>query len=309
AGGIGGLLARTDGNGSAFYHADGVGNVTAVMGANGDLVARYLYNPFGKTVAQWGPLADLNHYRFSSKEILPLAGLYHYGFRLFDPGLQRWLSRDPLGEYGSLNLYRFGRNNPESNVDPEGDSDNNVVSTVTAPSGVNFTSFPNLQVPVLDPSQAPPAALPLQPPPPQIQVPELGEQGLNPLMYNGLLVGGEHLIGTPMGEELAADNALAILTAPGGAMASTKLTAILNKLKCMKGIRFEGLTPDQIGNVRRALREAGMSDANLLIKGADMPPGYAGMTLGDEGFVLNRSIMDDYDEVLKTPPTRIPAHS
>ena len=31
AGGIGGLLARTDTNGSAFYHADGSGNVTALM--------------------------------------------------------------------------------------------------------------------------------------------------------------------------------------------------------------------------------------------------------------------------------------
>ena len=28
AGGIGGLLARTDGNGSTFYHADGMGNIT-----------------------------------------------------------------------------------------------------------------------------------------------------------------------------------------------------------------------------------------------------------------------------------------
>src|SRR5678815_1793867 len=30
AGGIGGLLARTDSSGSAFYHSDGNGNVTAL---------------------------------------------------------------------------------------------------------------------------------------------------------------------------------------------------------------------------------------------------------------------------------------
>ncbi len=41
AGGIGGLLARTDANGSTFYHADGNGNVTALMDGNQNIVARY----------------------------------------------------------------------------------------------------------------------------------------------------------------------------------------------------------------------------------------------------------------------------
>jgi YD repeat-containing protein len=53
AGGIGGLLARTDANGSTFYHSDGSGNVTALMDGNEDIVARYLYNPFGKLIGQW----------------------------------------------------------------------------------------------------------------------------------------------------------------------------------------------------------------------------------------------------------------
>ena len=70
---IGGLLARTDHTlialgqsplaASAYYHSDGIGNVTALMDGNGDVVARYLYNPFGRLVGKWGSLADANTMR------------------------------------------------------------------------------------------------------------------------------------------------------------------------------------------------------------------------------------------------------
>lgn len=75
AGGIGGLLARTDNAGSTFYHADGSGNITALMNCDGDIVARYLYNPFGKLTGKWGSLADANVMRFSSMPYHDKAGL------------------------------------------------------------------------------------------------------------------------------------------------------------------------------------------------------------------------------------------
>ena len=72
AGGIGGLLARTEmfnlESPHAYYHADGNGNVTALMNANGAIVARYHYDPYGNLLAMSGPLAEANLYRFSSKE-------------------------------------------------------------------------------------------------------------------------------------------------------------------------------------------------------------------------------------------------
>jgi RHS repeat-associated protein len=36
--------------------------------------------------------------------------MYYYGFRYYDPVTGRWLSRDPLGELGSLNLYSMVNN-------------------------------------------------------------------------------------------------------------------------------------------------------------------------------------------------------
>jgi uncharacterized protein RhaS with RHS repeats len=33
--------------------------------------------------------------------------LYYYGYRYYDPNLQRWLNRDPIQEAGGINLYGF----------------------------------------------------------------------------------------------------------------------------------------------------------------------------------------------------------
>ena len=120
AGGVGGLLARTDIKGTVYYHSDGLGNVTMLVDRYQTLEAKYLYDPFGNIVGKWGGYADVNRYRFSSKEYLPLAGLYYFGGRYYDPNLQRFINADPIRELGGVNLYGFNRNNPLRYVDPLG---------------------------------------------------------------------------------------------------------------------------------------------------------------------------------------------
>lgn len=137
AGGIGGLLARTDYGSQqhAYYYADANGNVTSLINTNQVLVAKYLYDPFGNILAMSGPLVEANLYRFSSKELHPASGLVYYLYRYYDPNLQRWLNRDPIHELGHQtlrakrksrirpdngNLYGFVHNNPISKYDPDG---------------------------------------------------------------------------------------------------------------------------------------------------------------------------------------------
>ena len=124
AGGIGGLLARTDSGFSAqpsvYYHCDNVGNVTALVNSNGTLVGRYWYDPFGTTIALAGAAAEANLYRFSSKEWHEKSGLVHYLYRYYAPSLQRWITRDPAEETGGANLHGFIGNNPISLCDPDG---------------------------------------------------------------------------------------------------------------------------------------------------------------------------------------------
>jgi len=88
AGGIGGLLARTQ-HGEAdehgYYHSDGNGNVTAILAPDGDsLLAAYLYDPYGRTLQSSGTWASANVYRFSSKEWHANAALYYYGYRMMN---------------------------------------------------------------------------------------------------------------------------------------------------------------------------------------------------------------------------------
>jgi RHS repeat-associated protein len=136
AGGIGGLLARTAQSyvdaplaGHAFYHADGNGNVTMLINSSQAVIAKYLYDAFGNVLSKSGLLADANRYQFSSKEKDLNSGLVYYLYRYYDPNLQRWINRDPLGERGfdllrtkrwskhSANAYLFLKNEPVRGVD------------------------------------------------------------------------------------------------------------------------------------------------------------------------------------------------
>ena len=84
---------------------------------NQTIAAKYLYDPYGNALSMSGPLANLNVYRFSSKEWNGCAMLYYYLYRFFDPNLQRWLNRDLIQEAGWINLYEFAGNDPIGRVD------------------------------------------------------------------------------------------------------------------------------------------------------------------------------------------------
>lgn len=123
AGGIGGLLARSERDASGwkhtYFHGDRMGNITTLLDAGNGIAGRYLYDSQGGLLSGYGPMAAENLYRFSSKEFHVASGLYSYLYRYYDPNLQRWLNRDPVQELGGINLYAFVGNVGKA-VDPFG---------------------------------------------------------------------------------------------------------------------------------------------------------------------------------------------
>ncbi|MCP3889256.1 MAG: hypothetical protein GY702_10335, partial [Desulfobulbaceae bacterium] len=117
-GGIGGLLQLSEGESDYFYLYDGKGNVTSLLDNTGSTVAQYRYDSFGKLVTTTGSLEQ--PFQFSTKRYDPDTGLNYYGYRFYNPSIERWMNRDPLGEAGGINLYGFVQNNPVNWIDPWG---------------------------------------------------------------------------------------------------------------------------------------------------------------------------------------------
>ncbi|HEX5153581.1 MAG TPA: RHS repeat-associated core domain-containing protein [Parafilimonas sp.] len=93
-----------------YFTRDHLGSIRELTDMNGNLVTRYEYTPYGRRVLVSGTVnADFGftgHY-YDTASALCLA-LY----RAYDANLGRWLSRDPIGEKGGLNLYGYVQNKP-----------------------------------------------------------------------------------------------------------------------------------------------------------------------------------------------------
>jgi len=116
------LLGVTDASTSTSYYAmqDANKNITELLDGSGNVAAHYEYSPFGKVTVSNGAYASANPFRFSSEYADDETGLVYYNFRYYAPELGRWLSKEPLEELGSSNLYSYVGNRSINTWDMEG---------------------------------------------------------------------------------------------------------------------------------------------------------------------------------------------
>ena len=131
--GIDNLLAVTCHSGATAttYYAltDIQGTVHGFTDADGNLFETYAYDAWGNVLAVRDgnglPIPNQqsqiqNRFLFQGREYSHATGLYNFRLRWYDPATGRWLSKDPIGISGGLNLYAFCGNDPVNYVDPWG---------------------------------------------------------------------------------------------------------------------------------------------------------------------------------------------
>ncbi len=115
-----------DGGSSQLYYlfTDHLGSTSEVRRADGSLHSRQYYRAFGEERLLTPPNPDLPTDRTYTGQREIENGLVHYGARVYDPYLNRFLSPDSIvpEPFNPLDWDRFSyvRNNPVNNTDPSG---------------------------------------------------------------------------------------------------------------------------------------------------------------------------------------------
>jgi RHS repeat-associated protein len=122
--------------GRYFCVRDHLGSIRALVDTNGTQRSQWSYSLWGSrgtnqvtaspVESDFGYTGHLEHGR---------SGMVFALYRAYDPGIARWLSRDPIGENGGLNLYGYVFNAPMQLNDPLGlsvwDTLENIADTIT----------------------------------------------------------------------------------------------------------------------------------------------------------------------------------
>ncbi|WFB36371.1 RHS repeat-associated core domain-containing protein [Kiritimatiellota bacterium B12222] len=83
----------------------------------GNVVARYGYSSFGETTYAYGSRVGQNPFRFAGAYLDEETGTYYFGYRHYHPRSKQWISSDPIGEAGGLNLFAYCNNDPINGID------------------------------------------------------------------------------------------------------------------------------------------------------------------------------------------------
>ncbi|MEL3952950.1 MULTISPECIES: RHS repeat-associated core domain-containing protein [Gammaproteobacteria] len=103
-----------------YIHTDALGSVVAKSDANGNVIERITYEPYGAVVG--APVADGPGYTGHVSN--SATGMSYMQQRYMDPQLGIFLSVDPVTAYdqpvGQFNRYRYANSNPYKFTDPDG---------------------------------------------------------------------------------------------------------------------------------------------------------------------------------------------
>jgi len=109
------LRQISTGSSNLYFLHDHLSSTAALTDSLGGVVERQQYEAFGASVG-----STLTRYGYTGRELDATTGLLYYRARWYDPQQGRFITEDPIGFRGGLNLYAYADNNPVIQIDPTG---------------------------------------------------------------------------------------------------------------------------------------------------------------------------------------------
>jgi RHS repeat-associated protein len=110
------LAGTTNGADVTYYLADHLGSVVQETNASAQVVLTREYDPWGLPL-QGGAVSGFG---FTGREWDAESQLHFYRARHYEPRLGRFISTDPIGLLGGINLQAYATNQPVNLIDPSG---------------------------------------------------------------------------------------------------------------------------------------------------------------------------------------------
>jgi len=106
-------------SGTLYYKTlNHLNSVAELTNSSSVLQTQYVYAPFGKKNKLFGSVDS--EYQFAKMCLHERSGLNMAPYRSYSANLSRWLNRDPIEEFGGINLFAYVNNDPVSNTDESG---------------------------------------------------------------------------------------------------------------------------------------------------------------------------------------------
>ena len=112
-------------NGTTYYYVTNLqGDVMGMVDTNGNTVANYTYDPYGKLLTATGELAEKNPLRYRGYYYDSESSLYYLQSRYYDPATRRFVNADAFASTGQgiigTNMFAYCNNSPGNSSDPYG---------------------------------------------------------------------------------------------------------------------------------------------------------------------------------------------
>ena len=107
-----------------YYITNLQGDVMYLVDSNGNQVAAYTYDPYGKILSATGAMAEINPLRYRGYYYDSETGFYYLQSRYYDPNTCRFINADSYASTGQglmgYNMFAYCGNNPVNRDDQTG---------------------------------------------------------------------------------------------------------------------------------------------------------------------------------------------